>query len=133
VSNTPPQEIQALIDSLVKGFNTQDGELYSSVFSENGIIIDGVAPFRWLNPNAPAKWLADVDKWHEAFGVTREHLSYEMGFWKIEGAHAYAVILGTLNVTMKSGAMATTGTLALVFSKRGDQWKIDAQAWGRTS
>ena len=55
----------------------------------------------WLNPNAPANWLADVEKWREAFQVTSEHLSYEMGpgTWK-----ALMRMLGlgdTLMVTIK--------------------------------
>ena len=56
-----------------------------------------------------------------------------MGFWNVEGSDAYAVIAGTLAVTMKGQTVARTGTLAYTFSKHGDEWKIDAQAWGRTS
>jgi hypothetical protein len=98
-----------------------------------GYYIDGIAPYRWLNPNAPANWLADVEKWREAFQVTSEHLAYEMGFWNVEGAHAYAVVSATLMVTIKGQTAARTGTLAYTFSKRGEAWKIDAQAWGCTS
>ena len=53
------------------------------------------------------------------------------GTWK--GSHAYAVIAGTLTVTIKGETIVRTGTLAYTFSKRGEAWKIDAQAWGRTS
>ena len=45
----------------------------------------------------------------------------------------YAVIAGTLSVTIKGQTVARTGTLAYTLSKRGETWKIDAQAWGRTS
>jgi hypothetical protein len=86
-----------------------------------------------LNPNAPANWLADVEKWREALGISYEHLSYEMGFWNVEGSVAYAVIAGTLTVTIKGQTVTRTGTLAYTFSKHGEEWKIDAQAWGRTS
>jgi len=40
---------------------------------------------------------------------------------------------GTLTVTIKGQTVARTGTLAYTFSKHGEEWKIDAQAWGRTS
>ena len=96
VANKPPSEIQALIEGHINGFNTQNIELFHGVFGDTAIIIDGIAPYRWLNPNAPANWLADVAKWREKFGVTHEHLSYEMGFWNVEGSDAYAVIAGTL-------------------------------------
>jgi ketosteroid isomerase-like protein len=133
MADAPPPEIQTLIERHINGFNTQDAELFQAVFGEDAIIIDGIAPYRWLNPNAPANWLADVEKWRADLEVTRERLSYEMGFWNVDGGHAYAVISGALSVTIKGQTVARTGTLAYTFSKHGDAWKIDAQAWGRTS
>ncbi len=133
VTSTPPAEIQTLIENHINGFNSQNTELFLSVFDENAIIIDGIAPYRWLNPDAPANWLADVEKWRKDLGVTYEHLSYEMGFWNVEGPYAYAVISGTLTVTIKAQTVARTGTLAYTFSKQRNEWKIGAQAWGRTS
>jgi ketosteroid isomerase-like protein len=133
VTNKPPSEIQALIEDHINGFNSRNAELFHRVFGDTAIIIDGIAPYRWMNPNAAAKWLADVEKWREKFGVSYEHLSYEMGFWNVEDSYAYAVITGTLTVTIKGQNVVRTGTLAYTFSKHGEDWKIDAQAWGRTS
>ena len=133
MSNAPPAEIQALIDAHIEGFNTQNNEQFLRVFANTAIVIDGIAPYRWLNPNAPANWLADVEKWRHDLGVTYEHLSYEMGFWNVEGSSAYAVISGTLTVTIKGQSVVRTGTLAYTFAKRDGAWKIEAQAWGRTS
>jgi hypothetical protein len=65
--------------------------------------------------------------------VSAEHLSYEMGFWNVEGAFAYAVFSGTVTVTIKGQAVVRTGTLAYTFGKPDGVWKIEAQAWGRTS
>lgn len=56
MSNNPPAEIQRLIDDHIKGFNSQDNDLFYSVFGDTAIIIDGIAPYRWLNPNGPANW-----------------------------------------------------------------------------
>ncbi len=55
------------------------------------------------------------------------------GFWNVEGSKAYAVIAGKFTVTFKGQTVVGTDTLAYTFSKHGHQWKIDAQAWGRTS
>ena len=129
----PPTEIQTLIDNHINGFNTQNIDLFLGVFGDTAIIIDGIAPYRWLNPNAPANWLADVEKWREAFQVTSEHLSHEMGFWNEDGSNAYTVVSATLMVTLKVQTAARTGTLTYTFSKHGEERKIDAQAWGRTS
>lgn len=133
MTSKPPTELQTLIDTHVNGFNTQNLDLFFSVFEDTAVIIDGIAPYRWLNPNAPANWLADVEKWRKDLGVTYEHLSHEMGFWNVEGAYAYAVISGTLTVTIKGQSVVRTGTLAYTFTRHGESWKIGAQAWGRTS
>ena len=62
MTSEPPSEIQTLIETHINGFNTQNTELFLGVFGDTAIIIDGIAPYRWLNPNAPANWLADVDE-----------------------------------------------------------------------
>ena len=88
MAGNPPREIKSLIDNHIEGFNTQNIELFPGVFGDTAIIIDGIAPYRWLNPDAPAKWLADVEKWRKGLGVSHQHLSYEMGFWNVEESHA---------------------------------------------
>ena len=70
VADNPPREIQTLIDNHINGFNTQNTELFLSVFGDDAIIIDGIAPYRWLNSNAPADWLADVEKWRQDLEVS---------------------------------------------------------------
>jgi hypothetical protein len=129
----PPAEIQTLIDAHINGFNTQDDKLFLSVFGDTAIIIDGIAPYRWLNPNAPANWLADVKTWREDLRVTSENLAYEMGIWNVQGSSAYAVILGTLSATINGQAVVRTGTLTYTFSNHVGVWRIEAQAWGLTS
>jgi hypothetical protein len=74
-----------------------------------------------------------LEKWRKDLGVTKEQLSYEMGFWNVDGSSAYAVVSGTLTVTIKDQSIVRTGTLAYTFAKREGVWKIEAQAWGRTS
>ena len=133
MTSDPPDEIKILIDAHINGFNTQDNDLFLGVFGDTAIIIDGIAPYRWLNPNAPANWLVDVEKWRKDLGVTKEHLSYEMGFWNLEGSAAYAVISGTLTITIKGQSVVRNGTLAYTFANRNGVWNIEAQAWGRTS
>ena len=40
MSSKPPAEIQTLIEGHIKGFNTQDNDLFLSVFGDTAIIID---------------------------------------------------------------------------------------------
>ena len=130
----PPREKSRPLSIVTSTVSTpRISSFFLGVFGNTAIIIDGIAPYRWLNPNAPANWLADVEKWRKDLGVSHEHLSYEMGIWNVEGSDAYAVTAGTLTVTIKGQTVTRTGTLAYTFSKHGEEWKIDAQAWGRTS
>jgi hypothetical protein len=66
--DTPPKETQTLIDAHVNALNSQNVELFLSVFAHDAVIIDGIAPYRWLNPNSPAHWLAEVEKWRKDLG-----------------------------------------------------------------
>jgi hypothetical protein len=122
-----------LIDTHIKGFNAQDSDLFLSVFEDTAIIIDGIAPSRWLSPNGPARWPADAAKWRANLSVTSEALAYELTFFNAEGSSAYAVVSGALTIKTKSQTMVRTGTLAYTFAKRGGTWRIGAQAWGRTA
>lgn len=133
MTNQPPAELNALIEAHIHAFNTQDLAGFLSVFGPDAIVVDGIAPYCWLNPDAPAHWLEDVDRWRIANGVKGERLTYEMGFWNVEGRYAYAVISGTLSVDLKEATVVRTGTLAYTFAMNDDVWKIQAQAWGRTS
>src|SRR5436305_263128 len=54
VTSKPPPEIQSLIDTHIDGFNSQASDSFLSVFADSAIIIDDIAPYRWLTPNAPA-------------------------------------------------------------------------------
>jgi hypothetical protein len=133
VTEAFPSALKSLVEAHIMGFNTQDNDLFLSVFGDSAIVIDGIAPYRWIGPNAPAQWLADVEKWRTRLGVTDEHLAYELGFWNVEGPHAYAVVTGMLTVAIAGQSVVRTGTLAYTFANRLGVWKIDAQAWGRTS
>ena len=49
-----PREKSRPLSIIINGFNTQNNELFPQRFREAAIIIDGIAPYRWMNPNAPA-------------------------------------------------------------------------------
>ena len=41
MAGDPPREIKPLIDNHINGFNTQNNELFISVFGDDAVIIDG--------------------------------------------------------------------------------------------
>lgn len=126
ISTAFPHEIQVLVQSHVNGFNAHNAELFISVFDDTAVIIDGIAPYRWLTPNAPARWLADVGKWRDAFDATYEHLAYEVGFCAMEGSPGYAVLSANVTLTLKGENVVRTGTLAYRCAKQRETWKIEA-------
>ena len=46
-----------------------------------------------------------------------------MGFWNVEGFSAYAVISGTLTITVKGQSVVRTGTHAYTLANRDGAWK----------
>ena len=56
MTRNPPTELQTLIDAHIEGFNTRNSDLFLSVFGDTAIILDGIAPYLWLNPEAPAHY-----------------------------------------------------------------------------
>jgi hypothetical protein len=128
-----PAELQKLIEDHIRGFNTQDDQLLLSVFADSAVVIDGIAPYLWPNPDGPARWLADAAKWRANLGVTSETFVHKMGFWNVEGDAAYAVVEGVLTIVTKAQTIVRTGLLAYTFARRNGVWKLNSQAWARTS
>ena len=131
----PPAEIQALIDTVLSGFNSKNSARYTSAFGTDAIIIDGIAPYRWTGPNAAARWFSDGEKWLHEFGVESENIvCNQIVHAAVVGSHAYVVLSATLFFTLKAGQSdSKPGILTFTFSKQGDEWKVESQAWGRLS
>jgi hypothetical protein len=57
MTNTPPAEIQNPIEAQVKAFNSHDDDLFFGVFGDSASS-STVSPYRRLNRDGPAHWLA---------------------------------------------------------------------------
>ena len=127
-------EIKALIDKALDGFNRKDSALYNSAFGADAVIVDGMAPYRWTGPHAPGRWLADAEKWGHELGVSEETIAYDrIVRADVVDTHAYVVLSATLSFTIKGQHARRLGILTFTLARQGDEWKIDAQAWGRLS
>ena len=67
------------------------------------------------------------DKWRQDLGVTYEHLSYEMGFWNVEGSRIRGHFGDSHCHDQRGQSVVRTARLHHV-RKRDDVWKIEAQA-----
>src|SRR5215831_6385594 len=118
--NELPAEIEALIDTVLGGFNHKDSALYTSAFSGDAVVIDGIAPYRWSGPNAPARWFSDAEKWVHDFGVESETIAYDtITHAAVVGNHAYVVLSATISFRLKSSPSGIRpGILTLTFAKQ---------------
>lgn len=129
-----PNEIKPVIDKVLAGFNNKDSALYTSAFSGDAVVIDGIAPYRWSGPNAPTRWFADAEKWAHDFGVENETIAYDkIAHAAVVGTHAYVVLSATLSFKLKGQSGNRHGILTFTLAKQGDKWKVESQAWGRLS
>lgn len=135
IPNEPPTKIKALIDAVLAGFNKKDSVLYNSAFSGDAIVIDGISPYLWTGPNAPARWFSDAEKWVHEFGVENENIACDrVVHAAVVGPHAYVVLYATLSFSLKTGQTGSRpGILTFTFAKQGDDWRVESQAWGRLS
>ena len=132
--NAPPVEIKALIDKALGGFNRKDSSLYNSAFAADAVIVDGMAPYRWIGPNAQGRWFADAEKWAHELGVADDNIAYdEIVRADVTDTHAYDVHSATLSFTVNGQYARRLGILTFTLAKQGDDWKIESQAWGRLS
>jgi ketosteroid isomerase-like protein len=130
-----PTEIQSLIDKVIGGFNNKDSALYNSAFGADAVVIDGIAPYRWTDSNAQARWLSDAEKWLHDFGVEKETLVCDkIVHTAVVGTYAYVVILATLSLALNGGQSGSRQEiLTFTFAKQDDEWKVGSQAWCRLS
>ena len=134
VPHEPPNEIKALVDKALDGFNRKDSVLYNSCFGGDVVILDGMAPYRWTGPNAQGRWFADAEKWAHDLDVAEEIITYDrIVRADVVDTHAYVVLSAKLSFTLMGQRASRLGILTFTLAKQGDEWKIESQAWGRSN
>ena len=130
-----PPEIMALVDTVYKGFNSKDFDLFKSAYAGDVVIIDGFAPYRWTGPSAVKEWWDNGEEWDKKFAVEKGDLAYKgILAWGVAGARGYASSSAVFTMTLKDGkSIVRPGILTLTFAKLDQGWKADGQAWGRLS
>jgi hypothetical protein len=118
----PPAEIKAAIDTLLGGFNKKGAALYSSAFSADAVVVDGMAPYRWTGPNSPGRWFADAEKWAHEVGVADESLGdQKVVHAEVVGARAYVALAATLSFKLKGQPHSRPGILTFTLASQGGE------------
>jgi ketosteroid isomerase-like protein len=117
------------------GFNNKDPVPYNSAFSEDAVVIDGIAPYRWTGSSAQARWFSDAEKWAHDFGVENETIVCDrIVHSTVVESHAYVVLSATLLFTLKAGQSGSKpGILTFTLAKQVNGWKVESRAWARLS
>ncbi len=126
-------ELTARIAAALDAFNRKDSATFTNTFRGEVVIIDGFAPFRWIGPDAAARWWADADTWAKAGGVAKEHVSIDhVRYTDVKNDRAYAVVSATLTITLKAAPpIVRPGILVYTFARQDDAWNAEGQMWGR--
>lgn len=112
-------------------FNAGDESAMSSMFTEDGVIVDGMAPHVWLGPSAAKNWYRDVLAEAEQHGASGYAVTLgEPLHHDITGDTAYLVIPATMTFSVDGAQLTQTGAYFTVALRRlAVGWRIAAWAW----
>jgi SnoaL-like domain len=124
-------QVTAAIDALVRAVNEGHFGETASAFTDEPVIVEDIPPYRWSGPDAPARWLAAMGANAAHLGVTS--VTMQTGKptrLEIDNGHAYAVVPGTLHLSMSNGEVSAEGVLVVTLQLRRGCWLISSLAWG---
>lgn len=122
------------IDALVAAMNRSDDRAISALLTPDAVIQDEVTPYRWLGPNAEAKWSHDDGLLIVKRGVTHSHSRRGTPtFVHRSGNHAFAVVPLVYTYVLKKRQQRETGLWTIVLQKTGTVWRISLLGFAKTS
>ncbi len=123
----------ATVGQFINSFNKGDVKAAEATHAADAVIIDEVAPHRWLGPGAFGAWAADLDKDAKAKGQTDQRVSLgKAERVLVDGDTAYVVVPATYIYKEKGKAMVEPARMAFSLAKTADGWKISGWTWAGT-
>ncbi|TFV56825.1 DUF4440 domain-containing protein [Mycobacterium sp. PS03-16] len=121
----------AVVHRYVKAFNAGDVDAMSACFTDDGCILDGMAPHLWRGATAPQDWYE---------GVLAEGRHQEAGGWRVtlsdavhhdvSGDAAYVVMPATMTFDHRGRNVTQTGSFFTAALAHSDGvWRIRAWSW----
>lgn len=124
----------ATVSQFVNSFNKGDVKAAEATHAADAVIIDEVAPHRWIGPDAVQAWAADLDKDAKAKGQTNQHV----GLGKpnrvlVNGDNAYVVVPAVYSYKEHGKPMTESAHMVFSLAKAADGWKISGWTWAGTT
>ena len=128
---SPPPEILSLATRVIDAANANDAAKFSGFYTDDAVVIDESAPFRWTGADAGVKWWQHVQRTLAAGGATLHATIEAPTEYRVDNEGDDAYLIEPLTVTVASGgpAHAEHGTQTYTFHKANGTWKISSATW----
>ncbi len=128
---TPPREILALAQTVIDAGNANDATRLTQLYTDDAVVIDEGAPFRWTGPEAGVKWWQHVEKAVAAGHATLHATARPPTEYRVDREGDDAYLIQPVTVTIASGGKTRSedGTQTYTFHKANGTWKISSATW----
>lgn len=122
----PAEDATAVVTTWLDKFNAGDADAFYAAHADGALIVDEFAPHIWGGPQSAQRWLADYMKDAEAKGISGGRVDYDKTPIQAnsDGKSAYVVLPTTYRFTQKDAKMAGKGSMTIVLTRSGKDWKI---------
>ena len=117
----------AVARQFVDLLNRGDSNAAEQLLTDDVVVVDDVAPFRWKGSVAAKTWLRLIDGTRKRLHASLELV--ELDRVSGSGSQAYLVVPGTLNMTSAGGDFSTSGLLTLTFQRVENEWLVSTVVW----
>lgn len=99
-------------------------------FTDDAVIVEDIAPYRWHGPGAAEAWLIAMGQNAQKLGVTAVAMDLEPALRiEVQEGRAYAVYPGVLSLEITTGSLTADGQLTLTLVESSDAWLIQTLVW----
>jgi len=132
--NDLPSAIMTVIETDLRGFNTNNFALSNSQYVSDVVILDETPPYRWEGPGANARWWADFRKFAKVIKLTQWHFSFQKPtYWEVSNERAYVALPATFTGMAGGKPFSETGMETYLLVRVGNAWKTQGWAYAKTS
>ncbi len=124
-------DLTAPVKAMLNGFNSGDMKAVTDQYASGGItIIDEVPPFHWSGAKAHDEWLAALQSYDKANGVSDAKVNLgSIVRTESHGDSGYVVAAVTYPFQQKGKSMTESAHMTFALHKEGGAWKIAGWVW----